>query len=315
MAVQLLAEQDSERPRRARPKELSSPPAVFGGGPGGAGSTVADGDGSGSNAPATSTTTFTDWVSARRPLAEVLGEQRIDAAVAREARRIADLLSLRRQRSQGRARGRSRVARSRYDGNGDEVDLDATLEVLADTHRMRSEDLVVRRPTSYRRSIALVVDVSGSMTGDKAVISAAAVGALVAELADEELTVVAFWSDLAVLRTRGSRLDPVGVIDDLMRIEPRGLTNLHGAIELATHELSRSSLERRCIVLLSDCVHNAGPDPRLAARCAPTTHVLLERTGEHDRWLGERIARTGGGRLREVAHLAQVAPALDALLS
>jgi hypothetical protein len=92
------------------------------------------------------------------------------------------------------------------------------------------------------------------------------------------------------------------------------LTNVHGAIELAAVELSRSSLEQRCIVLLSDCVHNAGPDPRLAARSAPPTHVLLERTGEHDAWLGQRIARAGGGRFRTVGVLSDVAPALSALL-
>jgi hypothetical protein len=68
-------------------------------------------------------------------------------------------------------------------------------------------------------------------------------------------------------------------------------------------------------VLLSDCVHNAGPDPRLIARNAPTTHVLLEQTGEHDAWLGERIARAGGGRYRAIRELTDVAPALSFLLA
>lgn len=284
---------------------------------GGAGSPVPDTSGEPSDeagASASGTTTFTHDSSARRPLDEVLGTRRVDGRVADEAKRIAELLSLRRRRPEGRTRGRSRITSTRYDGNGDDLDLDATIEVLAERRPLRSEDLVVRRPTQQPRSIALVADVSGSMTGDKALISAAAIGALVAELAAEELTIVAFWSDVAVLRARQSRLDPMAVIDDLLRIEPRGLTNVHVGIELAARELAHSALERRCIVLLSDCVHNAGPDPREAARRAPTTHVLLERTGEHDRWLAERIARAGGGRLGQVAQLAEVAPALDALL-
>lgn len=257
---------------------------------------------------------FTTEIARHRPLADVLGELRVDSRVADEAARIAGLLSLRRRRIEGRNRGRSRAVSARYDGNGDDLDLDATLDLLAEQRAFSAEELTVRRPTQTRRSVALLADVSGSMTGDKALICAAAIAALATELADDELTVIAFWSDLALLRTRTSRLDAKAVLDDLLRIEPRGLTNVHGAIELASHELSQSSLERRCIVLLSDCVHNAGPDPRNAARASPTTHVLLERTGEHDAWLAQRIARAGGGRYRAVTSLHEVAPALDTLL-
>ena len=317
MAVQFITDEDAGRPRRALPKVLDTEPSVYR--PGGAPSTtvVTGGDdGTGGVAAASPPTGvgFTIEVARNRPLADVLGEVRVDSQVADEARRIAGLLSLRRRRVEGRSRGRSRAVSARYDGNSDDVDLDATLDLLAERRAFSAEELTVRRPTQTRRSVALLADVSGSMTGEKALVCAAAIGALASELADDELTVIAFWSDLALLRTRASRLDPKAVLNDLMRIEPRGLTNVHGAIELASRELAQSSLERRCIVLLSDCVHNAGPDPRNAARAAPATHVLLERTGEHDAWLAQGIARAGGGRYRTVTDLHEVAPALDALL-
>jgi Mg-chelatase subunit ChlD len=140
------------------------------------------------------------------------------------------------------------------------------------------------------------------------------IGALAGELVDDELTVIAFWKDAAVLRVRATHLDATSVLDDLLRIEPRGLTNVYGAIDLAARELSRSRLERRCIVLLSDCVHNAGPDPRTAARTAPPTHVLLERLGEHDAWLGRHIAVASGGRFHGVSDLREVPEALAVLL-
>lgn len=245
----------------------------------------------------------------------MLGERRLDAAVQREVARIAAQLALRPRRSQDPRRGRTRPASARFDGSADELDLDRTLELLVELRPLSADELYVRRPLRARRSVALLADVSGSMDGAKARITAAAIGALAGELIDDELTVIAFWKDVAVLRAREAKLDPVALLDELLRIEPRGLTNVHGAIELATRELHRSSLERRCIVLLSDCVHNAGPDPRQAARSAPPTHVLLERTGEHDAWLGERIARAGGGRYRAVTQLGDVAPALTALLA
>lgn len=317
MAVQFITDEDAGRPRRALPKVLDTEPSVYR--PGGAPSTTvvtaADGGRGGGAAPAPPTGVgFTTEIPRNRPLADVLGEVRVDLRVADEASRIAGLLSLRRRRVEGRSRGRSRAVSTRYDGNGDDLDLDATLDLLSERRAFSAEELTVRRPTQTRRSVALLADVSGSMTGEKALVCAAAIGALASELADDELTVIAFWSDLALLRTRASRLDPKAVLNDLLRIEPRGLTNVHGAIELASRELAQSSLERRCIVLLSDCVHNAGPDPRNAARAAPTTHVLLERTGEHDAWLAQRIARAGGGRYRTVTTIHEVAPALDTLL-
>lgn len=306
---------DEGRPRRAKPKVLDAPPAVYRGG-GAAGMILHAGDGDGAaTAPSSPESGFTEEGATHRPLEEVLGERRVDDALQREVAEIASRLSIRRRRSPDDRRGRTRPTTARFDGNADDLDLDRTLDVLAERRSITSDDLFVRRPHRQRRSVALLVDVSGSMTGAKARLAAAAIGALAGELADDELTVIAFWKDLAVLRARASRLSPVALVDDLLRIEPKGLTNVHGAIELATRELQRSSLERRCIVLLSDCVHNAGPDPRLAARGAPPTHVLLERTGEHDAWLAERIARAGGGRLHAVATLRDVAPALSYVLA
>jgi len=280
-----------------------------------AGAIHPDGDGEGDgSSPSGPQSGFTSETAEHLRLADVMGERRVDEALQREVAEIAGRLVIRRRRGAESRRGRSRPTLARYDGNADELDLDLTLDLLAEHRPLAGEELYVRRPAQHRRSMALLVDLSGSMSGDKARIAAAAIGALAGELIDDELTVIAFWNDLAVLSSRATRLDPVALLDDLLRIEPRGLTNVHGAIELATAELRRSSLERRCIVLLSDCVHNAGPDPRLAARAAPPTHVLLERNGEHDTWLGERIARVGGGLLRVVDTLGDVVPALTAVL-
>ncbi len=294
---------------------LDTPPTVYrnGGAPGSI--LTSTGDGEGTGPPPTTSSGFTAERTEVRPLAEVLGESRLDARLRAEIAEVAAALSIRPRPVRERRRGTSRPETARFDGNADELDLDRTLELLAERRPLDPEELYVRRPVRTRRSIALLADVSGSMDGAKARITAAAIGALTGELVDDELTVVAFWKDAAVLRSRESKLDAVRLVDELMRIEPKGLTNVHGAIELAARELGRSSLERRSIVLLSDCVHNAGPDPRLAAASAPPTHVLLERTGEHDAWLGERIARAGGGRFRSVERVNQVAEALGGLLS
>jgi Mg-chelatase subunit ChlD len=298
---------------------LDAPPSIYRGGSA-PGAIIPSVDGvdpvAGSPVPPPSVTAgFTSEVARTRPLSEVLGKQRVDPELLAEAATIASQLALRPRRAQDRKRGRTRPTTVRFDGGSDELDLDRTIDLLSEGRPLASTELYVRRPLRSRRSVALLADVSGSMDGAKARICAAAIGALAGELVDDELTVIAFWKDVAVLRVRASHLDPVQLLDELMRIEPGGLTNVSGALELASAELSRSSLERRAIVLLSDCVHNAGPDPRSMARRAPTTHVLLEQTGEHDAWLGERIARAGGGRYRSISELHEVAPALSFLLA
>jgi Mg-chelatase subunit ChlD len=264
--------------------------------------------------PPTNRSSFHNDVTRERPLDEIIGRRDVDHELRADVASIAEALAAQSRRGGGRHRSRSHPRPARFDAGDGELDLDATVMLLAERRPITSDELPFRRPQRKRRSVALLADVSGSMDGPKARITAATVGALVSELSDEELTVIAFWKDAALLRARQARIEPTGVVSDLLSIEARGLTNIHGAIQLAARELQRSSLEDRCIVLLSDCVHNAGPDPRLAASTAPTTHVLVEYSGEYDSWMGEQIAAAGGGRCSGAMQATDVANSLNRLL-
>ena len=112
--------------------------------------------------------------------------------------------------------------------------------------------------------------------------AAATVAALSADLADDQLAVVAFWSDAALLTPLEEPMPAARLLDLLLRVPARGLTNVHFALTVAQAELARSAARRRSAVLLTDAVHNAGPDPRLVARRFPELHVLLQTDGEHD---------------------------------
>jgi hypothetical protein len=67
--------------------------------------------------------------------------------------------------------------------------------------------------------------------------------------------------------------------------------------------------------LLSDCVHNAGPDPRAFAARLPRLDILLDVTGEQDPELARDLARLGRGRLRQVRTYPDVAPALSEIFA
>jgi Mg-chelatase subunit ChlD len=252
----------------------------------------------------------------QRDLAELLEDRVADPDVAAMAHRIARRLSVRRRPRQHRSeRGSGRAASVPYRYRSDAIDLDRTLEVLTERPVPEDTDIIVRERMRSRQAVALVVDVSGSMRGEKARIAAAAVAALSADLVDDQLALVAFWSGAALVKPLHAPAPPTVLLDRLLRIPARGLTNVGFGLAVAHAELARSAARRRTTILVSDAVHNAGPDPRETARHFGELHVLLQTDGEHDAPLGADIARLGRGRLARVADHRDVAPALNRLLA
>jgi len=247
-----------------------------------------------------------------RAVGELLEDRVPDREVAAMAQRIARRLSLRRRARDPRAeRGSGKTVSVPYRYRSDDIDLDRTIEVLTERPVPEEEDIVVRERVRTRRAVVLAVDVSGSMRGERIRTAAATVGALAGELRRDDLAVVAFWSDAAVLLRLGTPVRPLRLLDQLLAIPARGLTNLGFPLQVAARELARRAARDARVVLLSDCVHNAGPDPRPLAARLPRLDVLLDTAGEHDLELGRELAVAGRGRLLRVRHHRDVAPALS----
>jgi Mg-chelatase subunit ChlD len=235
-----------------------------------------------------------------------------DPETLRRAREIAARLAVSRPRTDRTARrGAGDVASVPYRGGSDDIDLDRTLEQLTEHPVPEDEDIIVRERVTTTRSVVLLVDLSGSMRGERARTAAAAVGALAAELARDNLAVSAFWSDAAVLSRLGQHVPPERLVESMLRIPARGLTNLAFPLQVARRELARVPARDARVLLLSDCVHNAGQDPRPFAARLPRLDVLLDTTGEQDPELARDLARLGRGRLRQVRSYRDVAPALS----
>ena len=240
-----------------------------------------------------------------------------DAETLRRAREIAARLALRRPRREAAARrGPAGILASvPYRGGADDIDLEQTVERLAGRAVAEDDDIVVRERVATRRCVVLLVDVSGSMRGERVRTAAATVGALAAELSRDHLAVVAFWSDAAVLAYLGTPVAADRLVESMVRIPARGLTNVAFPLQVAAGELARVPARDARVVLLSDCVHNAGPDPRPFAARLPRLDVLLDTTGEQDRWLGGELARLGRGKLRVAGTYRDVAPALSSFFA
>ena len=303
------------RPLRRKPKVLDEEPSLLKPSAGGGGFTLipkGTGPGKPMQLPGSSAPGATDDEgdlvdSSTAPVVDEIGRRR--------AKQIARRLALAQPMRQRRARRASSgtLTTMRWRGGTDEIDLDATLVAIAGNPLPTDDDILVRERVRNRRSIVLVVDISGSTKGEQVRTAAATVGAMVGELARDDVAVVAFWSDAAILVRLGERVSAETVLDQLLTLPTQGLTNVAFALEVAARELAGVPPADARVLLLSDCVHNAGPDPRGVAARLPRLDVLLDTSGEDDVDLGRDLATIGRGRCRLIRDHHDVAPALTSI--
>jgi hypothetical protein len=113
----------------------------------------------------------------------------------------------------------------------------------------------------------------------------------------------------------GERVEPGQLMETLLRLPARGLTNVGFPLELAKQELAGARAPHPRAVLLSDCVHNAGSHPVPLAGALGRLDVLVDVSGEHDLDMARDLARAGRGRSFPIRTHRDVAPALDAVFA
>lgn len=308
-------ETHASQPLKRKPKTLTEEPTVFEASAGSGGMVLrassSGKQGTGKRAPASATGGFTNDPAEQAVLAE-----QVDAEpeVKRRARQIASSLSVPRPRTENQAkRGHGRLASLPYQGGADDIDLDATLESLSENPVPDDEDIIVRDRAQTQRSVVLLVDVSGSSKGERILTNAAIVGALASELGREQLAVIAFWSDAAVLTDFDQAVRPQELLEQVMRIPARGLTNVDFPLQLAVDRLATEPQATARAILFSDCVHNAGPDPRVIAAQLPRLDLLIDASGENDVDLGQQLADAGHGMACLVRDHRQVSRAISSI--
>lgn len=301
---------DATTARRPRPKLLTVAPALFVPRGGGGGLVLVKADSAAATGREIRPGGASGETDEEAEIVRATRETDVDPAARARARQIAARLAVPRPPLIGRRRGAGELRSAPYRGVSDELDLDLALEQLVEHPYPVDEDLIVRERMREPRSVVLLVDVSGSMRGERVRTAAAAVGALAAELERDRLAVVAFWSDAAMLARLGDAVRPMELLDALLQLPSRGLTNVAFPLQLAAEHLDGSPPHSSRVILLSDCVHNAGPDPRIWAPRLPRLDVLVDTSGENNLDLARDLARHGRGRLHPVRTHLQVAPAL-----
>jgi magnesium chelatase subunit D len=219
------------------------------------------------------------------------------------------------------ARGIRRLGAGRAEGD---LDLEKTLDRWSGSWPPDTGDLVTRSWQAHRRTLCLLIDRSGSMSGLAVAIAAVAAASVVLAAGAGGwgggrggLTpaIVAFSGGTTVLQAQGTRRDPAELVGDLVSLRGHGLTDLAAALRAAAAQMASGPAGERVAVLLSDCMPTTGGDPALALAGISRLHVLCPLPTPEAEQAAATLARRGGGVSRPVRTLTEVAPALTRVLS
>jgi MoxR-like ATPase len=158
---------------------------------------------------------------------------------------------------------------------GGELDIEATVENLLGKAHPEPGDLIVQRRVDRRHQVALLIDTSLSMAGEKMALAAVAATVLALKLRPGDLAVVLFADGARTVLRFGEQVEPTELVRRMLAVPCGGGTDIAAALRLGHTELQRGRDPGRCGLLVSDGVYTSGADPLPAAASFGVLHVLL----------------------------------------
>lgn len=242
-----------------------------------------------------------------------------DEKLREKALRLATSLVVPAARAAGPAPSGGSARLGRVPDEGVDLDLDSTLDRLAEHPQLRAEDLRWQGWQRPGRAVVLVVDASGSVSGtplNTAIVTAAALAARSGP--HDQLGVVAFWSRSVVLRHVAEPSPPSSALTRLLALRGGDTTDLAGGIRAALGQIGRSAPARRDLIVLTDGMANEGDDPLPVAASAAAVgarlHVLALRPEPEAMEACTALAAAGGGVLAVLERAAQAPAAVARML-
>lgn len=231
------------------------------------------------------------------------------------ARRLAGRLMLDlSRRGPARPRGIGRIESQRYRPDGGDLDIDASLEPIAEARAASGlpdvDRLRIRGWVKPGTALCLLVDRSGSM-GGKPLATSAVAAAAVAWRSPDDYSVLAFGKDVVVAKSQDAPKPGERVVNDVLSLRGFGTTDLAGALQTAAVQLGRSRAGRRVAVLLSDCRATVPGDVVVAARSLDELCIVAPAGDDED---ARRFAAETGARLVTVSGPSDLPDALASLL-
>lgn len=177
--------------------------------------------------------------------------------------------------------------------SGGDLDLDGSTDALlmarAGDEPPNIDELRMHAWTRPDAAVAILIDRSGSMTGDRLAIAAVAAAAA-AQKTQSDYCIVAFSDKAIVVKAIGQPRPVEAVVTDVLRLRGFGPTDLSLAFRTAAQQLARSGAARQRTILLSDCRPTAGGPPERQAAELEMLGILAPADDCEDaQWLAETV--------------------------
>lgn len=208
-----------------------------------------------------------------------------------------------------------RFATVRYNFRSDDLDLDRTIAELLETRVLTAGQLWVHDRVPRRRGVVLMLDVSGSMRGDRAIESATAAAAAALAAVQDELAVVAFGTSAEVLKRSEETIAAPELARRVLSLRPHGLTDLSAGLEAGLGLLATMQSVVKIAVVMTDGVQNQGADARLAAARYRQLNVLATTNSPWRLRHCRAVAAAGRGRCLRYEGLDRLPAAISVLLT
>lgn len=201
----------------------------------------------------------------------------------------------------------SYITRNEYrPGEDAEIDVESTLEEIVEKDHIAASDIIVERREPKKLAVALMLDASLSMSGDKLAMATAAIAVLAYRLKTVNYLVITFNDRPSILKRVDQSKSLDDMISELLDAHAGGYTNIEWALLKGKEELSISDTKNRVGIIVTDGNFTVGDDPSEAASRYRRLFVIMTESHDCQPGICEGMARRGGGRMYSVANFDEI---------
>jgi len=201
----------------------------------------------------------------------------------------------------------SYISRSDYRlGEDAEIDVESTLDQIVDKERVEPSDIVVERREPRKLAVAMMLDASLSMSGDKLAIATAAIAVLAFRLKTVDYLLITFNDRPSVMKRIDQSKSLDDLISELLDAHAGGYTNIEWALVKGKEELSLADTRNRVGIIITDGNFTVGDDPADAASRYRRLFVIMTESHDCQPAICESMARIGGGRMYSVSSFDEI---------
>jgi len=191
-------------------------------------------------------------------------------------------------------------------GEDAEIDVESTLEQIVSTRRVDPSDIVVEKREPRQLAVAMMLDASLSMTGDKLAMATAAIAVLAFRLKTVDYLLITFNDRPTVLKRINQTKSLDDLISDLLDAYAGGYTNIEGALRKGSEEIAHSKGRNQVGILVTDGNYTVGSDPADVAASYRRLYVIMTESHDCQPGVCEGIASNGGGRMYSVSSFDEI---------